>query len=129
MNQKLKLAGAALGGIVATLAACGIATAAMGHGLGPIGNADLNNDGTITKAEWLQKAGESFDGMDANKDGKLVVGEIPPPPPHHHGHRPPPGPDPREEDDWGPDAAPAAAPAPAAAVPANAAAPTAQQAK
>jgi hypothetical protein len=125
VNQNLKLGAAALGGVVATLAAGGIAFGAMGHGMGPIGNADLNNDGQITRAEWLQKAGTTFDGIDANKDGKLVVGEVPPPPPHHgHGHRPP-GPD--FDDDWGPDAAPATAPASAA--PVNAAAPAAQQAK
>jgi hypothetical protein len=124
MNQNLKYGAAALGGVVAALAAGGIAFAAMGHGMGPIGNADLNNDGNITRAEWLQKAGEGFDRLDANKDGKLVVGEVPPPPPHHgHGHHP--GPD--FDDDWGPDAAPAMAPP--AAAPANAAAPAAQQAK
>jgi hypothetical protein len=125
MNQNLKLGAAALGGVVATLAAGGIAVAAMGHGMGPIGNADLNNDGQITRAEWLQKAGEGFDRIDANKDGKLIVGEVPPPPPHHgHGH-PHPGPD--ADDDWGPDAAPATAPA--APATANTSAPTSQQAK
>lgn len=119
MNQNLKLGAAALGGVVATLAAGGIAFAAIGPGMGPIGHADLNNDGQITRAEWLQKAGEGFDRLDANKDGKLVVGEVPPPPPHHGRHHP--GPD--FDDDWGPDAAPAAVPATA---PANASAPATQ---
>ncbi|MES2444310.1 MAG: hypothetical protein V4574_15895 [Pseudomonadota bacterium] len=113
MNQKLKLGAAALGGIVATLAAGGIAFASMGHGLGPIGNADLDDNGEVTRTEWVQKAGEAFDRLDANKDGKLVVGEIPPPP--HHGHgRPHPGPDFHDDDDWGPDAGPVTAPPPAA---------------
>lgn len=118
MNQNLKLGAAALAGAVATLAAGGVAFAAMDHGMGPIGHADLNNDGQITRAEWLQKAGEGFDRLDANKDGKLVVGEVPPPPAHHGHHHPGPG----FDDDGGPDAAPAPAPAPATA-PASASAP------
>lgn len=85
MNEKFKLAAAALAGIVATVAAGSIAVASMGHGMGPIGNADLDNNGEITRAEWVQKAGQGFDAMDVNKDGKLVVGEIPAP--RHHGGR------------------------------------------
>ena len=76
MNQKLKLAGAALAGIVATVAAGGIAMASMDHGLGRMGRADINNDGQITRAEWVQAATVRFDRLDANKDGKLVADEI-----------------------------------------------------
>ena len=92
MNQKWKLAGAALAGVVATLAAGGVAVASMSHGLGPMGRADANNDGQITRAEWVQAATARFDRLDANKDGKLVGEELPrkqggggP----HHGHRGP----------------------------------------
>jgi hypothetical protein len=91
MNQKLKLAGAALAGIVATVAAGGIAVASMDNGLGRMGRADSNNDGQITRAEWVQAATARFDKFDADKDGKLVAGELPKPGhggPHRgrHGH-------------------------------------------
>ena len=90
MNQKLKLAGAALAGIVATVAAGGIAVASMDNGLGRLGRADANSDGQITRAEWVQAANARFDRLDANKDGKLVGDELPkhgPRGPHrgHHG--------------------------------------------
>lgn len=87
MNQKLKLAGAALAGIVATLAAGGIALASMDHGLGGMGRADVNKDGQITRAEWLQAATARFDRFDANKDGKLVGDELPKHRGGHRGHR------------------------------------------
>ncbi|MDF7774136.1 hypothetical protein P1X14_02655 [Sphingomonas sp. AOB5] len=126
MNPKLKLAGAALGGVVVTLVVGCIASVSMDKGLGPFRGIDADNDGLITRAEWLQTAGTRFDALDANKDGKLVVGEIPAAPRrgpggHRHGHGGP--------DDWGrgappPEAQPApAAPAPAAPAPAPAAAP------
>ena len=129
MTEKWKFAAAALGGVVATLAAGGIAFASMGHGRGPIGNADLNNDGQITRAEWLQKAGAHFDALDANKDGKLVVGEIPPPP-RHHGHHGPRGEGPDGPD--GPESWDGPPPSPSLAPPGNAQAqpaPTPQPAK
>jgi len=87
MNQKLKLAGAALAGIVATVAAGGIAMASMDHGLGRMGRADINNDGQITRAEWVQAATVRFDRLDANKDGKLVADEMPRGHGYGHGHR------------------------------------------
>ncbi|CAN5347541.1 hypothetical protein BH09PSE4_BH09PSE4_18710 [soil metagenome] len=115
MNQKLKYAAVALGSVVATLAAGGIALASIHHdGLGHFGNADANNDGKITRIEWLRAANTRFLALDANKDGALASTELPRPPHPRHGpghrHGPP---------DWGPDdAAPdqaAPAPAPAAA--------------
>jgi hypothetical protein len=130
MNQRLKIAGAALAGIVATVAAGGIAIASMDNGLGGFGRADANNDGQITRAEWVQAATARFDRFDANKDGKLIGDELPKHgrggPDGHHGHRGPHGGGP----DWdrgGPPPPPdAAAPqpgAPAAAAPVAAPAP------
>ena len=87
MNQKLKLAGAALADIVATLAAGGIAMASTDHGLGRMGRADGNKDGQITRAEWLQAATARFDRFDTNKDGKLVADEMPRGHGRGHGHR------------------------------------------
>lgn len=108
MNQKLKFAGAALAGIVATLAAGGIAMASMDNGLGRMGRADANNDGQITRAEWVQAAAVRFDKFDANKDGKLVAAELP----KKHGRGPHRGHGPRN---GGSDnASPTAAPQPAA---------------
>jgi hypothetical protein len=77
MNQKIKLAGAAVAGVVATLVAGGVAVASMDNGLGRMGHADANNDGQISRAEWMQAASARFDRFDANKDGKLVAGELP----------------------------------------------------
>lgn len=134
MNPKLKLAGAALAGVLLTVAAGGIASAVIDKGLGPIGNADLDGNGEITRAEWLQKSGAGFDRLDANKDGKLIVGEIPSPRGPHgpgrrgHGHG---GPGFDRDADWdrddAPDAAPAPATAPAAAPVQNATAPVTQK--
>ena len=132
MNDKLKLAGAALGGVIATLAAGGIAMASMDHAMGPIGNADLDNNGEITRAEWVQKATQGFDAMDVNKDGKLVVGEIPAPPRHHGGRHGGPHGGPGGPGGWdrggpdgpdGPEGVDDQAPPPPAAAPANATAP------
>lgn len=79
MNPKIKLAGAALSGVIATLVAGGIAFAAIGHSpMGHFRGADADKNGEITRAEWLKAASASFDEIDSNKDGKLVVGEIPP---------------------------------------------------
>lgn len=131
MNNNLKLGGAALGGVLATLLAGGIAMASIHHPMGPIGDADLDNNGEITRAEWVQQANKAFDELDTNKDGKIVVGEIPAPPHPGRGHGPH-HPGPGMDDDWGPDAGPAMAPP--AAPPANATAaapatPAPQQAK
>lgn len=98
MNPNLKLGAAALAGIVVTLAAGSIAFASMDKGLGHFRGADADGNGEITRVEWLKAAGTSFDAIDSNKDGKLVVGEIPPErhggPGRHHG--------PRDDGDRGP---------------------------
>ena len=89
MNHKLQLVAATLAGVLVTVAAGGIAVASMGHGpMPPFARADTNGDGVITRAEWIAAANARFDRLDTNKDGKLIVGEIPPP--HrgrHHGPR------------------------------------------
>jgi hypothetical protein len=116
MNHKLQLVGATLAGVLVTVAAGGIAVASMGRGpMGPFAHADANNDGTITRAEWVAAANARFDRFDANKDGKLIVGEVPPPPPRGHGRYH--GPHGFDGPDEGPDNA---APAPAQAQPGNA---------
>ena len=117
MNQKLKLAGAALAGMVATLAAGGVALASMDQGLGRIGGADANKDGQITRAEWIAAANWRFDRLDADKDGKLVTSELPRRRGHGH-HR---GPHDRRTDGAWNDAAPAPPAAAQPAVPAPAA--------
>lgn len=90
MNHKLQLVGATLAGVLVTVAAGGIAVASMGRGpMGPFARADANADGTITRAEWVAAANARFDKLDANKDGKLIVGEIPPAPPRHWRHHGP----------------------------------------
>lgn len=38
--------------------------------------ADTNGDGVVTRAEALAQAGERFDRMDANHDGKLTRDEM-----------------------------------------------------
>ncbi|MDG2532501.1 hypothetical protein P6144_02485 [Sphingomonas sp. HITSZ_GF] len=100
MNHKLQLVGATLAGVLVTVAAGGIAFASMGRGpMGPFARADANGDGTITRAEWVAAANARFDRFDTNKDGKLIVGEIPPAPPRGHGrHHGPRGFDAPEED-------------------------------
>ncbi|WP_257214850.1 hypothetical protein [Sphingomonas sp. R-74633] len=112
MNHKLQLVGATLAGVLVTVAAGGIAVASMGRGpMGPFAHADANGDGTITRAEWVAAANARFDRFDANKDGKLIVGEVPPPPPHGHGrHHGPHGFDGPEDDAAPPAAAPQALP-------------------
>lgn len=114
MNHKLQLVAATLAGVLVTVAAGGIAAASMGASMGrgpmgPFARADANGDGVITRAEWVAAANARFDKFDTNKDGKLIVGEIPPAPPRGHGrHHGPHGFDGPED---GPDdAAPAAAP-------------------
>ncbi|AQR72766.1 hypothetical protein [Sphingomonas sp. LM7] len=110
--NKLKLTAAALAAVaVATLAAGGIAMASMDNGLGRMGRADANNDGQISRAEWVQAATARFDRFDADKDGTLVAAELPKK--HgrgrHHG--------PRDGNrDWAPGAAPQPA-APASPAP------------
>lgn len=108
MNHKLQLVGATLAGVLVTVAAGGLAYASMGgdRGMGPFARADANGDGIITRAEWIAAANARFDRFDTNKDGKLIVGEIPPPPPLGHGrHHGPHGFD--GPDDGPDDAAPA----------------------
>jgi hypothetical protein len=82
--MKWKYAGVAAASVVATLVVGGAAMATMHGPLGPFGRADLNTDGSITKAEWMQAADTRFQQFDANKDGKLVAAELPKRP---HGHR------------------------------------------
>ncbi|NIJ18746.1 hypothetical protein FHS95_000415 [Sphingomonas naasensis] len=81
MHPRLKLAGAALAGILATVAVGGIAVASMDNGLGHLGRADANGDGQITRAEWVAAANTRFERLDADKDGKLTAAEMP----RHHG--------------------------------------------
>ncbi|MBC9032738.1 hypothetical protein IAG41_10080 [Sphingomonas sp. JC676] len=102
MNVKWKYLGVAAISVVATLTAGGIAMAGMHRGIGPFGNADANNDGMITQAEWTQAATTRFQQLDINKDGKLAIGEVPREP---HGPRHGPG---RHgfhdrDDDWSPE--------------------------
>jgi len=85
MNHKLQLVAATLAGVLVTVAAGGIAMASMARGpTGPFAHADANGDGTITRAEWIAAANARFDQLDTNKDGRLIVGEIPPPRWRHH---------------------------------------------
>lgn len=110
MNVKWKFVGVAAVSVVATLVAGGVAMASMHKGIGPFGNADLNNDGMITQAEWTQAGTARFQQLDVNKDGKLAIGEVPREP---HGPRHGPGRHaPRDrDDDWVSDeATPAPAP-------------------
>lgn len=108
MDTRVKLVAAAAAGVLVTLAAGGAAMAARDHGLGPLGHVDADNDGKVTRAEWLAAANARFASIDRNGDGTLIVGELPPP-------RLGPGPGPRgprhHRDDWddrGPDAPPPA---------------------
>ncbi|MBB4097357.1 hypothetical protein [Sphingomonas kyeonggiensis] len=82
MNHRLQLVAATLAGVLVTVAAGGIAFASMDHGMrmGPFARADANGDGVVTRAEWIAAANARFDKFDTNKDGKLVVGEVPPAP-------------------------------------------------
>lgn len=90
MDHKLQLVAATLSGVLVTVAAGGIAFASMARApAGPWARADANGDGVITRAEWIAAANARFDRLDVNKDGKLIVGELPSPPRHwrHHGQR------------------------------------------
>lgn len=44
---------------------------------GAMMRADTNGDGVVSRAEFLAQAGERFDRMDANHDGKLAPDEMP----------------------------------------------------
>ena len=66
------LAAAILG---ASLLAGSAVAAPQGHDL--FAKADANNDGTITKAEFLADADARFARLDANKDGKIAKDERP----------------------------------------------------
>ncbi|MBY0420903.1 MAG: hypothetical protein K2Q06_01280 [Parvularculaceae bacterium] len=37
---------------------------------------DANGDGAVTRDEWAKGAGQRFDELDANKDGKLTPDEV-----------------------------------------------------
>lgn len=123
MNQFLKLGIAALAGIAATLAVGSVARSHMDKGLGHFAGADADGNGEITRAEWVNAANASFDKLDTNKDGKLIVGEIPREPrggPGRHGHHR------FGPDDFDGDDAATQAPAPAPAAQGNTAAPAAK---
>lgn len=77
MKTMWKIAGAAVGGAVATMAAGGIAFASMQGGMGPMGRADANGDGKVTRAEFVGAAEARFVRLDANGDGALVAAEMP----------------------------------------------------
>lgn len=121
MNLNLKLAAAALAGIVATLGVTTTVHAMHDKGIGHFANADADGNGEITAAEWTAAGNAEFKKLDTNSDGKIVVGEIPRGPeggPHGHRrgpHGPDAGPGPGGPgDDIGPDEqapAPVAAPA------------------
>lgn len=90
MDNQWKYAGIAGASILLTLAGAGVARVATDKGLGPLTQADANGDGLITQGEWVTAANARFAALDANRDGKLVVGEVPPPRAHHRhgrGHR------------------------------------------
>ncbi len=44
---------------------------------GPMARVDRDGDGIITRQEWLAQAGERFDRMDTNGNGRLEAGEMP----------------------------------------------------
>ena len=104
-----------LAGIAAFLAtAAGLAIAqeppggGMAAGARAMMRADANGDGVITREEYLAQAGQRFDRMDLNHDGKIDQtemqqvgermrgrggmrggGDMPPPPPPPGGATPP----------------------------------------
>ncbi|MBX3564878.1 MAG: hypothetical protein KF730_09920 [Sphingomonas sp.] len=116
MNANLKYAAAALAGIVATLGVTGAVNAMHDKGIGHFANADADNNGEITAAEWTAAGNAEFKKLDTNGDGKIVIGEIPRAPEGGpHGPRPGPhGPDAGPGGPGGPggDAGPEAQPAP-----------------
>ena len=105
MNQNLKYAAIALVSVVATLGVTSVVHHSMDKGIGHFANADADNNGEITTAEWSAAATREFKKIDNNNDGKLVVGEIPRGPEGGPRHHRPHGP----EDEAGPDDAPAPA--------------------
>ena len=118
MNANLKYAAVALASVAATLGVTSVVHHSMDKGIGHFANADADNNGEITTAEWTAAGNAEFQKLDTNKDGKIVVGEIPRGPGpggHRRGHRGPDGPGGPggPGDDWGPDET---APAPAAPV-------------
>ena len=115
MNANLKYAAVALASVVATLGVTTVVHHSMDKGIGHFANADADNNGEITTAEWTAAGNAEFKKLDTNSDGKIVVGEIPRGPGpgpggHRRGHH---GPDGGPGDDWGPDEQPpVVAPAP-----------------
>ncbi|RYY23823.1 MAG: hypothetical protein EOP62_18795 [Sphingomonadales bacterium] len=103
MNQYFKYAGVALVAVIATLGVSKAVHVSMDKGIGHFGNADANNDGEITTAEWTAAATTRFQSLDTNKDGKLVVGEIPRGGERGGRHRRGPG---GPDEDWGQPAPP-----------------------
>ncbi len=118
MTKTWQLGAAAAGGVAVTLAAGWLALAATDSRIAAdrlerFANADMNYDGTITRAEWLAAATRGFVRLDRNGDGKLVFSELPLGPRHGGPHGP--GRD-RDEDPEAmpaPGAVPAVAPTPA----------------
>ncbi|MES2988918.1 MAG: EF-hand domain-containing protein [Pseudomonadota bacterium] len=110
MNLNLKFAAVALASVVATLGVTSVVHRSMDKGIGHFANADSDNNGEITTAEWSAAATTGFQKLDTNKDGKLVIGEIPRGGPrgHRRGHN---GPDDGPGADWDADEQPALAPA------------------
>lgn len=108
MNTNLKYAAIAAASVLATLGVTSVVHHSMDKGIGHFANADADNNGEITTAEWSAAAAREFKKIDNNNDGKLVVGEIPRGPEGgpRHGRRH--GPD----DEMGPDEATAAPAAP-----------------
>jgi len=96
MTLRPKLVSAALAAIL-TLGIGGAAVAGMTDLPGRLDPADANDDGQITRAEWVQAANARFNRLDADKDGKLTAAEMP----RRHGHRGHHGPH-RGGPHWGP---------------------------
>ena len=89
-----------LAGIAAFLATAGGLALAQSPPGNPMMRADANGDGVVTREEYLAQAGQRFDRMDLNHDGKIdqsemqqigqrmrgrgmrgMGGDMPPPPP------------------------------------------------
>jgi hypothetical protein len=82
MKTKYPFIASFVAGFVVAAAALFLFHAATGTpGLGRgAAAADLDHNGEITRAEWTKVANQRFDALDKNKDGKIVIGEIPPGP-------------------------------------------------